>query len=345
MATPGRDVTIVDVFPRDGLQTLLHEPHLRVPSTEEKVELIGRLDATGLPEIEITGFVHPRVIPSLADAEVVAREALAHPHSAVYRALVPNWKGAERAMAVGMPKLGCLMIASETYQSLNANMSVERTLQEIERIAREAIPAGVEVCVGMGTSFVCPYEGVQSEDHILRIVERIVNAGITELSLADSIGLAWPTLVRDRVMAILARWPQMRLGLHLHTVAGMALANAFAGWQAGVTIFEGSVGGIGGGIAMPVHTTSMGNVATEDLVYMFEACGLRTGVDQQRLAEVSREAQQAIGAGASFTGGFGTMEGFLAVSNRELDRMRAAPPGDSRAQAAQAARVTTAEGA
>lgn len=327
-----RDVTIVDVFPRDGLQTLLHEPHLRTPSTAEKIAIIERLDAANIPEIEITGFVHPRVIPSLADADEVAREVLSRPHKARYKALVPNVRGAQRAMAAGVPTLVCLIIASETYSSLNSNMSVDRNLQEIETIAKEATASGFDVAVGMGTVFVCPYEGVQSEDHILRMVERIANAGITEMSVADSVGMAWPTLVRDRVRAIQTRFPQMRLGLHLHTLAGLALANAFAAWEVGVRAFEGSVGGIGGGIAMPVHTTTMGNVATEDLVYMFEQCGAHTGVDQLALTQIGRDTQELIGAGHGFTTTFGTMEQFLQITNGELTRMRAAPPGDSRAQ-------------
>ena len=326
-----RDVTIVDVFPRDGLQTVLHEKHLRVPTTEEKLDIIARLDAAGVPAIEITGFVHPRVIPSLADADEVAREALARPHRASYHALVPNWRGAERAMAAGLRKLSCLIIASETYQRLNSNMSVERNLEEIDHIAKEAIAAGVEVSVGMGTSFVCPYEGVQSEDHILRLVGRFVDAGIREVSLADSIGMAWPTLVRDRVRAVKSRWPELRVGLHLHTLDGCAQANAFAAWEAGVTLFDGSVGGIGGGIAMPIHTTSMGNVATEDLVYLFESCGARTGIDQKALAAIGRTTQEMIGAGGSFTTSYGTLDGFLEISRRELSRVEAAPPGDSRA--------------
>ncbi len=331
-----RGVTIIDVFARDGLQTVLHEPGLRVPTTEEKVAVIEQLDAAGMPEIEITGFVHPRVIPSLADAEDVAREVLARPHNAVYRALVPNMRGAERAMAVGVPKLSCLIVASETYNRLNSNMTVERNVQEIERIAEVGRAAGFTVTVGMGTSFLCPYVGMLGEDYILGLIERFVAAGITEVSLADSVGLAWPTLVRDRVRAIMQRWPELTIGLHLHTLAGTAIANVFAAYEAGITHFEGAVGGIGGGIAMPVHTTNMGNVATEDLVYLFESCGVPTGIQRDEIARIGREAQALIGTGNGFTTSFGTVESFLETSNRELARLRTAPPGSSRAVSAQA---------
>lgn len=328
-STAERGVTLIDVFARDGLQTVLHEPHLRVPTTDDKISVIERLDAAGVPEIEITGFVHPHVIPSLADAEEVTRSVLARPHRAVYRALVPNFRGAERAMAAGVRKLSCLIVASETYQRLNSNMSVEQNVREIEKIAEIAGGAGFEVTVGMGTSFICPYDGVLPEDYILGLIGRFVDAGIREVSLADSVGLAWPTLVRERVQAIQRRWPHLRLGLHLHTLAGLALANVFAAYEAGVTIFEGSVGGIGGGIAMPVHTTNMGNVATEDLVYLFESCGVSTGMDPDAVAAIGRDAQALIGAGNGFTTSFGTLAAFLATSNRELARLRAAPPGDS----------------
>lgn len=327
-----RGVTIIDVFARDGLQTLLHEPHLRTPTTDEKVAIIAELDAAGVPEIEITGFVHPRVIPSLADAEVVAREALARPHRAVYRALVPNMRGAERAIAAGMKKLSCLIVASETYNRLNSNMTVERNVQEIERIAELGRAEGIEVSVGMGTSFICPYDGVLPEEYILGLIERYVAAGITEVSLADSVGLAWPTLVRERVRAVQQRWPQLTIGLHLHTLAGTAIANIFTAYEAGVTHFEGSVGGIGGGIAMPVHTTNMGNVATEDLLYLFESCGVPTGIDCDAVARIGRETQNLIGTGNGFTTSFGTLKSFLAASNRELERLKSAPPGSSRAQ-------------
>jgi hydroxymethylglutaryl-CoA lyase len=298
-----------------------------VPTTSEKVVIVEQLDAAGVPEIEITGFVHPRVIPSLADAEDVARAALARPHRAVFRALVPNMRGAERAMAAGVPKLACLVVASETYNRLNSNMTVERNVQEIERIAQAGRAAGFEVSVGMGTSFICPYDGVLPEAHILGLVERFVAAGLTEVSLADSVGLAWPTLVRERVRAITPRWPNLTLGLHLHMLAGTAIANVFAAYEAGITHFEGAVGGI----AMPVHTTNMGNVATEELVYLVESCGVPTGIDRAAIARIGRDAQALIGTGNGFTTSFGTLEAFLAVSNRELDRVRLAPPGDSQA--------------
>jgi hydroxymethylglutaryl-CoA lyase len=325
----GGRVTLVDVFPRDGLQTLLHEPGLRSPSTAEKIDVIQALDQAGVPEIEITGFVHPRVIPSLADAEAVAEGVLALPVRARLRALVPNYRGAERAVAVGVPKLSCLIVVSETYQRLNSNMSVNENVAEIERIAELGARRGAEVTVSLGTSFICPYEGLLPEERLRSLVERFVGFGIKEIGLADSIGLAWPTLVADRCRMVLDSWPELTVGLHLHTVAGLALANAFAGYQAGARTFDGSVGGIGGGIAMPIHTTGMGNVATEDLAYMFESCGVATGIDQEAIAVVGRGTQQLIGTGGGHVTSFGTMERFLSQGRQALERVAAAPPGDS----------------
>ena len=330
----GPGVTIVDVFARDGLQTLVHEPELRQPTTGQKADVVAALDRAGVPEIEITGFVHPRVIPSLADAEEVAALVLARPHRARYRALVPNLRGAQRAVDAGVPKIVALIAASPTYQRLNSNMSVEENLAEIESIAELARGHGVELALGMAIGFICPYEGVMPFERIAAILERAVDLGIREVSLADSVGLAWPTLVRERCLQVKERWPDLELGLHLHTLAGLALANAWAAYGADVTRFEGAVGGIGGGIAMPVHTTSMGNVATEDLVYLFESCRVATGIDQAAIARLGNETRELIGAGGGHVGAFGTLDAFLQVNRGELERLSAAPVGSSRARRA-----------
>lgn len=321
---------IVDVFPRDGLQVLVHERGLREPSTEEKVQLIAEIDRTGVAEIEVTGFVHPRVIPPLADAEQVVQAAGHLSPRAVLRALVPNLRGAERAISAGVRKVSCLIVASETYQRLNSRMSVDQNLDEIERVVELCRRHQVQVAVGIGTSFICPYEGVIDQAALERICERVLALGVPEITLADSVGLAWPALVRERCARILERWPDLRLGLHLHTLAGLALANALTGWEAGATIFEGSVGGIGGGIAMPIHTTNMGNVATEDLVYLFESTGIPTGVDLESLAAAGRRAQELIGTGSGHVTSFGSLEAFLRQSRQMLPSLLEAVPGASR---------------
>lgn len=326
------DVRIAEVFTRDGLQTLLYEPGLRQPTTDEKIDFIFRAARAGIPEIEITGFVHPRVIPQLADAEAVASTVVGKLRSTSLRALVPNYRGAERALAVGVPKISCLVAASPTYQRLNSNMSIEENLQDISKSVDLARRSGVEVALGMAISFVCPYEGIVPLANVMSIVERAVDLGIRDIHLADSIGLAWPALVRERCAAVLDRWPGVHLGLHLHTLAGTALANAWAGYQAGVRNFDGAAAGIGGGIAMPIHTTEMGNVATEDLVYLFESSGVSTGVDLSVAAENARYAMQLVNTGGGHVTGFGTLEKFLAINREHLAEISAAPPGSSAAK-------------
>jgi hydroxymethylglutaryl-CoA lyase len=323
------DVRICEVFTRDGLQTLLYEPGLRQPSTEEKVEFILRAARAGIPEIEITGFVHPRVIPQLADAEAVASAVVGKLPGTSLRALVPNYRGAERAVAAGVPKISCLVAASPTYQRLNSNMTIEENLRDIDKSADLARRNGIEVALGMAISFVCPYDGLVPLSNVMSIVERATELGIREIELADSIGLAWPSLVRERCSAVLDRWPDVYLGLHLHTLAGTALANAWAGYEAGARSFDGAAAGVGGGIAMPVHTTEMGNVATEDLVYLFESSGVATGVDLQLAAENGRHAMQLVNTGGGHVTGFGTLEGFLQINRAHLAEISAAPPGQS----------------
>ncbi|GAC1323145.1 MAG: hydroxymethylglutaryl-CoA lyase [Chloroflexota bacterium] len=324
-----RDVRITEVFTRDGLQTLLYEPGLRRPTTEEKIDFIRRVARSGVPEIEITGFVHPRVIPQLADAEAVVEGVVGSLDGTVVRVLVPNYKGAERAVAAGVPKMSCLIAASPTYQRLNSNMSIDENLRDLQRSVDLAQRSGVRVALGMAISFVCPYDGVVPLESVLRIVERAVDLGVTDIHLSDSIGLAWPALVRERCSAVLDRWPNVVLGLHLHTLAGTALGNAWAGYEAGARSFDGSAAGIGGGIAMPIHTTEMGNVATEDLVYLFESSGVATGIDLAAAAENGRHAMRLVNTGGGHVTGFGTLDGFLAINRAHLADITAAPPGQS----------------
>jgi hydroxymethylglutaryl-CoA lyase len=310
------DLTIADVFARDGLQSLRWDGEPL--STAEKVEIIRGLDAAGVPEIEVTGFVHPRVVPNLADAEDVARLAQEAPTHATLRALVPNLRGAERAVGTGLKKVSCLIVASETYQRMNSNMSVDENLEQIKRIVDLAAGADVDVMVGMGMSFICPYEGLIPANRIMQLVERMVDLGIDEIVLADSIGLAWPALVKDRCGAILGRWPHLSIGLHLHTLAGLGLASALAGYEVGVRHFDASVGGVGGGIRMPVPVTAMSNVATEDLVYLFESSGVPTGIDAAVLSDLAMRVRARTGVGSGHVSAFGSLARFLEMSRARL---------------------------
>lgn len=285
---------IVEVLPRDGIQTLARGNGSRVPSTADKVRFIRMAAAAGIPEIEVTGFAHPRVIPQLADAERVVRET-AGLEGVVLRALVPNFKGALRAVDAGIRKVSALIIASETYQRKNSNMSIADNQREIERIVDLTRRNGLDVHVGIGMCFLCPYEGSLPMEQVLGLVNFFAGLGVLDISIADSIGHAAPTEIASRVDAILQRHPSLKLGLHLHDMSGMALANVHAGWRAGAQGFETCAGGYGGGIAMPVSVEGMGNVPTEDVINLFERMGVDTGVDLTQLCAASRWFSEVIG--------------------------------------------------
>jgi hydroxymethylglutaryl-CoA lyase len=306
---------IVEVLTRDGLQTMVHESDWTVPSTEQKVEFIRRAAAAGIPEIEITGFVHPRVIPQLADAEEVARRT-ASIEGVTLRALVPNVRGAERAIEAGVRKLSCLIVASETYQLRNSNMTIEQNVAQIEQITRLGRDAGCEVSVGMGICFLCPYDGAVGLPDLMRLIDTFVSFGITEISIADSVGQVHPEEVKRRVGAILQRHPDLALGLHLHDMTGMAVANAYVGWQEGAQIFESCTGGYGGGIAMPVSVVGMGNIPTEDVINLFHSMGTDTGIDLAAVRDAGNWFSDVIGVPTrSRVSRNGTYADLLAANN------------------------------
>ncbi len=288
------EVRIVEVLLRDGLQTMVHESGWHVPTTEEKLDLVRRITEAGVPELEVTGFVHPKVIPMLADASDVVRGIPPHAGT-TYRALVPNLRGAERAAEAGSKKVSALIVASETYNQKNANMSLAENIEQIRLITEFCRDKGIEVDLSMGCCFLCPYEGVLPLDNLLRLVEKFVGMGIEEISIADSIGMANPRDVGIRVAAIKKRWPETTVGVHLHERNGMALANVLAAYQNGATMFESCLGGYGGGIAMPVSVLGMGNVPTEDVAHMFSEMGVDTGIDLEALRAVSDFAADIIG--------------------------------------------------
>lgn len=288
-------VTLVEVGPRDGLQSLETVYPLSV-----KLEMIELLARTGLEKIEVTAFVRPDVIPQLADAE----ELLAHMRrfeSCVSRALVPNRRGAERAAAAGVDEMLGLITASDAYNLKNQNMTVEQNVQAVGEIAALAGREGIPVVVAIGMAMFCPYEGEIPEYRVLDLIERMRFFGINEFCIATSVGLDGPRRVYELCSAIRDRWPEVRLGLHLHNTNGMALANALAGLEAGVTVFEGAICGIGGGIRMPYGMPHYGNVATEDLAHMFAEMGVHTGVSLGRLLDAGKRVRALLGLGSTFS--------------------------------------------
>jgi len=310
------DVRIVEVLMRDGLQTMVHEAGWHVPTTEEKIGIIGKIADAGVSEIEVTGFVHPKVIPMLADADEVMR-SLPIRDGVVYRALVPNLRGAQRAIEAGCTKLSALIVASETYSKKNSNMSIEENVEEIRLIAELAAARGVSMDVGMGICFLCPYEGPVPESRILDLISTFYGFGVREVSIADSVGMSNPRIVGQRVKAITTRFPEIVLGVHLHERTGMALANVVAAWENGATSFESCLGGYGGGIAMPVSVLGMGNVPTEDVIHLFREMGVETGVSLEAIRNLSTEVGSLLGVpSVAKVSQFGTFEEFNAMAQQ-----------------------------
>jgi hydroxymethylglutaryl-CoA lyase len=288
-------VSIVEVGPRDGLQSL--------PTTfptDVKVALVELLAQTGLRKIEVTAMVRPDVVPQLADAEDLLRR-IERREGVVYRVLCPNRKGAERAVDAGADEIVGLITGSETYNRKNSNMSVAENLAQAAQMREVAADAGVHMVMAIGVCTFCPYEGELPERRFLDLIERMRADGISEFCLATSAGVDGPRTVHRAFSLVRERWPELPVGIHLHNTNGMALANALAAVDAGATAFEGSICGIGGGIRMPRGMAHHGNVATDDLVHLFSELGVETGVDLTRLLAAGRQARDLLGLETTFS--------------------------------------------
>lgn len=288
-------VTLVEVGPRDGLQSLPESY-----PTDVKVRMVEILADAGLKKIEVTGFVKPSYIPQLSDADDVLKRIRRKP-GVVYRALCPNRRGADRAVAAGVDEILGLITASESYNRKNSNMTVAENLDQAAEMSRVAREAGIPIVMAIGVCMFCPYEGELPESRIIEMIERMRSDGIDEFYLATSVGLDGPRKVHRTFSLIKDHWPELPLGIHLHNTNGMALANALAAMDAGATRFEGSICGIGGGIRMPYGMAHYGNVSTEDLAHMFFEMGIDTGVDVERLIAAGKEIQDLLGLEQSFS--------------------------------------------
>jgi len=269
MSLPAR-VRIVEVGPRDGLQ---NEPGT-VPAAV-KIEFIERLAAAGLPAVEATSFVSPRWIPQLADAAEVFR-GLARRPGVAYPVLVPNLQGLERAIEAGAEEIAVFTAASETFNRKNINASVADSLARIRELAAPALARGMRMRGYISCVLGCPYEGAVSEDKVVEIAQALLELGCYEVSLGDTIGVGTPVSARRVLWAVAGECGMERLAVHFHDTRGQALANIFACLEAGVTVVDASVAGLGG---CPYAPGASGNVATEDLVYLLHGLGIETGVD------------------------------------------------------------------
>lgn len=270
---------IVEVAPRDGLQSLPH-----ALSTEDKVWLVDALSELGFGTIEVTGFVSPRAIPNLADADEVMARIKRRPGT-IYRGLAPNRRGAERAVAADCDEIVGLVTASEGYTARNQNMTLGAALDQALASHQVAKEAKRRFVLAIGMAFFCPYDGPIPEERVFRIIEAAANAGVNSLYLAGSLGLEHPREVQERFGHIRDRWPGLSLGYHVHDMGDMAPANILCALESGVDWIETAICGIGGGVATP---TATGNYPTEDVVRMLTDCGVETGLDARAVMLAAR---------------------------------------------------------
>jgi hydroxymethylglutaryl-CoA lyase len=285
MQVPER-VTICEVGTRDGFQI---EPEF-IP-TEHKIEVVDRLTEAGVPRIEVTSFVHPKAVPQLRDAETVMAGIRRRPGTR-YAALVPNDKGASRAIEAGVDAIHTVLSASESHNLANVNMTIVDSLEKLHAVARIAVRAGVPMQCGISTSFGCPFEGEVPVDRLERLVAQLVDLGARGIGLADTTGMANPRQVATVLERLIPRFPGIEWTLHTHDTRAMAIPNILAAMQLGVTHFDASIGGLGG---CPFAPGASGNVCTEDLVHCLHAMGVATGIDLDRLVAVSRRVEQIVG--------------------------------------------------
>ncbi len=281
-----KHVMICEVGTRDGFQI---EPDF-IP-TELKVEIVDRLSDTGLPRIEVTSFVHPEVVPALRDAEAVMARIRRRPGT-VYAALVPNDKGAVRAVDAGVDEIHTVVSASESHNLANVNMTIAESLEKLRAVAQVAERGRIPVVAGISTSFGCPFEGAVPIAQVERVVARLVQLGAGGISLADTTGVANPVQVERVLEHLVPRFPSIEWTLHTHDTRGMAIPNILAAMECGVTHFDASVGGLGG---CPFAPGASGNVCTEDLVHCLHAMGVETGVDLDRLIATSKRVGDVVG--------------------------------------------------
>ena len=277
---------INEVAPRDGFQS-----EERFIPTEQKIALIDALTTTGIARIEATSFVSPKAIPNLRDAADVV-STIQRREGVGVTVLVPNLKGAERALACGVNEINLVMSASNAHGRANLRMTPEESLTQFAAIIQAVRGSGVFINASLSTAFGCPFEGQVPQARVFTLIEQQLALGIEGITLCDTTGVANPAQVAALCRQVLERFPGVPFTLHFHNTRGMGLANALAAWQAGITRFDASLGGLGG---CPFAPGATGNVCTEDLVHMFEQMDVATGVNLPALLDISATLPDLIG--------------------------------------------------
>ena len=280
-------IQICEVSPRDGLQnekTLL--------TTDEKIELVTRSIAAGIKRIEVTSFVHPLKVPQMADAEAVMA-GVPRVAGVKYAGLVMNQRGLDRALAAGVDEVDIVVVATDTFATKNQGVTSQESIRIASELVAAARAANVASTITVGAAFGCPFEGEVSLDRITAIISEVVAAGPDEIALADTIGVAVPSDVTQRVAIMKSLAPAtMPLRLHLHDTRHTGVANAVAAITAGISVLDSSIGGAGG---CPFAPKATGNVATEDLIYLFNRMRVSTGIDLDLIIEAAIWLEERLG--------------------------------------------------
>jgi hydroxymethylglutaryl-CoA lyase len=278
-------VTIVEVGPRDGLQN-----ERATVTTADKIAFVDRLSEAGHQAIEVSAFVSPRWVPQMADATEVFAGITRRPGTR-YTALVPNRQGLERAIAAAVSEVAIFAAASETFSRRNINQSIDESLANYATVCADARAAGLRIRGYLSTCFVCPFEGPVEPARVAEIAGRLLDIGVYEVAISDTIGAATPGDVLRVLATVSARVPLHQVALHFHDTRGTALANVLAGLDHGVTTFDSSAGGLGG---CPFAPGAAGNLATEDLLFVLNGLGIKTGVSIDGVAAASRALEGQI---------------------------------------------------
>ena len=280
-----RKLHIQEVVTRDGFQA----ESAFIP-TEEKIALINRLSRAGYAKIEVTSFTSPKAIPMLADAEAVMKGIDRVP-GVEYTVLIPNLKGAERAISVGVDEFNLVMSVSEAHNLANLKMGREDSFNALSSVIQLAHQHQTPVNISLSTSFGCPMSGITSLADLMHWIDRFAAVGVRGITICDTTGMANPAQVQAVCEAAQSKYPQLQWTLHFHNTRGMGLANALAAVNSGIDRFDSSLGGLGG---CPYAPGATGNICTEDLVHMFDLMGFNTHVDLDALLACSKDLQSLI---------------------------------------------------
>jgi hydroxymethylglutaryl-CoA lyase len=274
--TPRNTVLIEDEALRDGLQM-----EARIFNLDEKLKVFQMLKEAGVPRIQVGSFVHPKIVPQMADTDAFIK-AIPQVDRHLVSALILNEKGLERALSSGVGHVSMSVSVSDTHSRKNARRPAAEALDAMTNLIRTALSEGLDVRAGLQCVFGCVYEGAIAEDAVLKATEKMVQTGAREINLADTTGMANPMAIRDMVQKVQEAFPDIQISLHLHDTRGLALANMFAGYEAGIRIFDTCTGGLGG---CPFVKGAAGNIPTEDAVHMFESMGIPTGIAIEKLCD------------------------------------------------------------